>query len=74
VQAINERLLSISFDQLYLVPKVLVVAGGATKTDAIRSVLEWQAMGWKQPIVHDLCTDRETATRLLESKRNVRRA
>lgn len=70
VKEINERLLSITFEQLYLVPKVMVVAGGATKTDAIRSVLEWQAMGWKQPIVHDLCTDRETAIRLLESRRN----
>jgi hypothetical protein len=37
------------------------------------AVLEWQAMGWKQPIVHDLCTDRETATRLLEAKRNLPR-
>ncbi|HEV2473326.1 MAG TPA: sugar-binding domain-containing protein [Chthonomonadales bacterium] len=69
VDAINDRLLSIHFEQLYLVPKVLVVAGGATKIDAIQSVLEWQAMGWKQPIVHDLCTDRETALRLLEAKR-----
>lgn len=73
VKSINERLLSITFEQLYLVPKVVVVAGGATKIDAIRSVLEWQAMGWKQPIVHDLCTDRETAMRLLESKRNMPR-
>src|SRR5690242_13259933 len=73
VQEINERLLSITFEQLYLVPKVVVVAGGATKVDAIRSVLEWQAMGWKQPIVHDLCTDRETAVRLLESRRNAAR-
>jgi len=73
VKSINERLLSVTFEQLYLVPKVLVVAGGATKIDAIRSVLEWQAMGWKQPIVHDLCTDRETAIRLLESRRNVAR-
>jgi DNA-binding transcriptional regulator LsrR (DeoR family) len=73
VKAINERLLSITFEQLYLVPKVVVVAGGATKVDAIRSVLEWQAMGWKQPIVHDLCTDRETAVRLLEAKRNATR-
>lgn len=74
VRAINERLLSITFEQLYLVPKVVVVAGGATKVEAIQSVLEWQAMGWKQPIVHDLCTDRETAVRLLEYKRsNTRR-
>jgi DNA-binding transcriptional regulator LsrR (DeoR family) len=73
VKAINERLLSITFEQLYLVPKVVVVAGGATKVDAIQSVLEWQAMGWKQPIVHDLCTDRETAVRLLEAKRNITR-
>lgn len=72
VQSINERLLSITFEQLHLVPKVVVAAGGATKIDAIRSVLEWQAMGWKQPIVHDLVTDRETAVRLLESKRNRR--
>ncbi|MCS6776696.1 MAG: sugar-binding domain-containing protein [Chloroherpetonaceae bacterium] len=69
VRSINERLLSVTFEQLYLVPKVVVVAGGASKIDAIRSVLEWQAMGWKQPIVHDLCTDRETAIRLLEMKR-----
>ena len=69
VDAINSRLLSITFEQLYHVPKVVVVAGGATKIDAIRTVLEWQAMGWKQPIVHDLCTDRETAVRLLEAKR-----
>lgn len=73
VRTINERLLSITFEQLYLVPKVVVVAGGATKIDAIRSVLEWQAMGWEQPIVHDLCTDRETAIRLLEAKRNIAR-
>jgi DNA-binding transcriptional regulator LsrR (DeoR family) len=73
VSSINERLLSVTFEQLYLVPKVVVVAGGATKVDAIRSVLEWQAMGWEQPIVHDLCTDRETALRLLESKRSPRR-
>jgi len=73
VTSINDRLLSITFEQLYYVPKVVVVAGGATKVDAIRSVLEWQAMGWSQPIVHDLCTDRETAIRLLESKRNTRR-
>jgi DNA-binding transcriptional regulator LsrR (DeoR family) len=73
VKAINERLLSITFEQLYLVPKVVVVAGGATKVDAIRSVLEWQAMGWNQPIVHDLCTDRETAVRLLEAKRKATR-
>lgn len=73
VKHINERLLSITFEQLYLVPKVVVVAGGATKVDAIRSVLEWQAMGWKQPIVHDLCTDRETAIRLLEAKRHSAR-
>ena len=73
VLSINERLLSVTFEQLYLVPKVVVVAGGATKVDAIRSVLEWQAMGWEQPIVHDLCTDRETAMRLLESKRSPRR-
>lgn len=70
VNTINERLLSITFDQLYLVPKVVVVAGGASKVDAIQSVLEWQAMGWKQPIVHDLCTDRETAVRLLAAKRS----
>ena len=69
VKSINDRLLSITFEQLYLIPKVVVVAGGATKVDAIRSVLEWQAMGWKQPIVHDLCTDRETAERLLDAKR-----
>ena len=69
VASINDRLLSVTFEQLYLVPKVVVVAGGATKVDAIRSVLEWQAMGWKQPIVHDLCTDRETAELLLEAKR-----
>ena len=69
VNAINARLLSITFEQLYLVPKVVVVAGGASKVDAIRSVLEWQAMGWKQPLVHDLCTDRETALRLLETQR-----
>jgi DNA-binding transcriptional regulator LsrR (DeoR family) len=69
VQAINERLLSVTFEQLYLVPKVVVIAGGATKFDAIYSVLEWQSMGWTQPIVHDLCTDRETAVRLLEAKR-----
>ena len=73
VKAINERLLSITFEQLYMVPKVVVVAGGATKIEAIQSVLEWQAMGWKQPIVHDLCTDRETAVRLLEAKRNSSR-
>ena len=73
VRAINERLLSITFEQLYYVPKVVVVAGGATKIDAIHSVLEWQAMGWSQPIVHDLCTDRETAVRLLALKRNARR-
>ena len=73
VNSINERLLSITFVQLYHVPKVVVVAGGATKIDAIQSVLEWQAMGWKQPIVHDLCTDRETAVRLLEAKRNSTR-
>jgi DNA-binding transcriptional regulator LsrR (DeoR family) len=64
------HVLSITFEQLYLVPKVVVVAGGATKIDAIRSVLEWQAMGWTQPIVHDLCTDHETAMRLLEAKRH----
>ncbi len=69
VDFINERLLSIHFEQLYMVPKVLIVAGGATKIDAIHSVLEWQAMGWKQPVVHDLCTDRETAIRLLELRR-----
>ena len=73
VVAINERLLSITFEQLYLVPKVVIVAGGATKIDAIHSSLEWQAMGWKQPLVHDLCTDRETAVRLLAMKRNNRR-
>jgi DNA-binding transcriptional regulator LsrR (DeoR family) len=73
VKSINERLLSITFEQLYLVPKVVVVAGGATKIDAIRSVLEWQAMGWTQPLVHDLCTDRETAVRLLEARRNTSR-
>ena len=63
----------VTFEQLYLVPKVVVIAGGATKFDAIHSVLEWQSMGWKQPIVHDLCTDRETALRLLEAKRTTRR-
>lgn len=73
VVGINERLLSITFEQLYLVPKVVVVAGGATKIDAIHSALEWQAMGWRQPLVHDLCTDRETAIRLLAMKRNNRR-
>ena len=73
VEVINSKLLSVHFEQLYLVPKVVVVAGGATKVDAIRSVLEWQAMGWTQPIVHDLCTDRETAVRLLEAKRNTTR-
>ncbi|HLJ54331.1 MAG TPA: sugar-binding domain-containing protein [Chthonomonadaceae bacterium] len=73
VDAINARLLSVTFEQLYLVPKVVVVAGGASKADAIRSVLEWQAMGWKQPLVHDLCTDRETAVRLLEAKRAATR-
>jgi DNA-binding transcriptional regulator LsrR (DeoR family) len=69
VEAINDRLLSVKFEQLHLVPKVVVIAGGATKFDAIQSVLEWQSMGWKQPIVHDLCTDRETAVRLLEARR-----
>ncbi len=73
VTSINDRLLSITFEQLYLVPKVVVVAGGASKIDAIQSALEWQAMGWKQPIIHDLCTDRETAMRLLDFKRNNRR-
>ena len=72
VNTINSRLLSITFEQLYHVPKVVVVAGGATKIDAIRSALEWQAMGWKQPIIHDICTDRETAIRLLEAKRSAR--
>ncbi|MBC7529162.1 MAG: hypothetical protein H7308_16625 [Chthonomonadaceae bacterium] len=74
VASINERLLSVTFEQLYLVPKVVVVAGGASKIDAIQSALEWQAMGWKQPIIHDLCTDRETALRLLDFKRNTRRS
>ncbi len=69
VQYINERLLSITFEQLYYVPKVLVVAGGASKVDAIHSALEWQAMGWKQPLIHDLCTDKDTAMRLLELRR-----
>lgn len=73
VHTINEKLLSITFEQLFLVPKVVVVAGGATKIEAIRSVLEWQSMGWTQPLVHDLCTDRETAIRLLEAKRNTGR-
>lgn len=74
VQAINERLLSVTIEQLMLVPKVVVVAGGATKFDAIHSVLEWQAIGWKQPIVHDLCTDRVTAERLLQARRSTRRS
>jgi DNA-binding transcriptional regulator LsrR (DeoR family) len=73
VSRINDRLLSITFDQLFLVPKVVVVAGGATKVEAIRSVLEWREMGWKQPLVHDLCTDKETALRLLEAKRKSSR-
>ncbi len=74
VNTINDKLLSITFEQLYLVPKVLVVAGGATKVDAIHSVLDWQAMGWRQPVVHDLCTDRDTAIRLMELRRSGRRA
>ncbi|HLV78700.1 MAG TPA: sugar-binding domain-containing protein [Chthonomonadaceae bacterium] len=73
VEVINARLLSIHFEQLYLVPKVIVVAGGASKVDAIQSVLEWREMGFAQPIVHDLCTDRETALRLLAAKRNSAR-
>lgn len=73
VHILNERIVSINFDQLFQIPKVVIVAGGGTKFDATRSVLEWQSMGWKQPIVHDLCTDRETAERLLTSRRSGRR-
>lgn len=72
IQAINSRLLSVDFEQFTLIPKVMVVAGGATKVDAIHSLLEWRAMGWRQPLIHDLCTDRETAIRLLDLRRATR--
>ncbi|MDE2208035.1 MAG: hypothetical protein KGK12_15505, partial [Armatimonadetes bacterium] len=68
VAEINCRLVSVSFDQLQMIPKVVAVAGGKTKVEAIRSVLEWAKMGWRQPLVHDLVTDSQTASHLIQAK------
>ncbi|CAN5891822.1 hypothetical protein BH11GEM2_BH11GEM2_00830 [soil metagenome] len=56
--ALDDRILGITIDQLRKVRRVVAVAGGGDKTEAI-------AAGLKTTLVHALITDRVTAEALL---------
>jgi DNA-binding transcriptional regulator LsrR (DeoR family) len=56
--ALDDRILGITIDQLRKVRRVVAVAGGGGKTEAI-------AAGLKTRLVHALITDRATAEALL---------
>ncbi|CAN5205829.1 sugar-binding transcriptional regulator [soil metagenome] len=60
--ALDDRILGITTDQLRKVRRVVAVAGGADKTDAV-------AAGLKTALVHVLITDRATAEALLTRAR-----
>jgi DNA-binding transcriptional regulator LsrR (DeoR family) len=56
---LDERILGITTEQLHKAPRVVAVAGGPDKVDAIRAAL-------RSDIVDVLITDQETAEELLE--------
>jgi DNA-binding transcriptional regulator LsrR (DeoR family) len=59
---LNDRVISIDFEQLRKIPRVVGIAGGRRKTAAIRGALEGR-------LVNVLITDRHTAERLLQHNR-----
>ncbi len=63
---LNERVISIEFEQLRHVNRVVGIAGGERKTAAIRGALEGR-------LVNVLITDRHTADRLLQTQRQDER-
>ncbi len=58
IDAIDHRSISITADQLRAVPEVIAVAGGPTKTDAVRAAL-------RTGLIDSLVTDAALAERLL---------
>jgi DNA-binding transcriptional regulator LsrR (DeoR family) len=63
IEEINDRLLCITPDQLRKVNKVIVAAGGPFKVDALFTLLSMP-----NAITHELCTDEQTAQKLLARK------
>lgn len=61
IDEIDARMLSVTLDMFRKIPKVIAVAGGPFKTDAIFALLTFE-----EPLVHELVTDRITAEILLE--------
>jgi len=59
IQDVDDRCIAIPELQLRRIPHVIAVAGGETKTQAIRAVLV-------SGLVHSLITDAATARRLIE--------
>ena len=57
--SLDERILGITAEQLHKAPRVVAVAGGPEKTDAIRAAL-------KSEIIDVLITDQQTAEELAE--------
>jgi DNA-binding transcriptional regulator LsrR (DeoR family) len=57
--SLDERILGITAEQLHKAPRVVAVAGGPEKTDAIRAAL-------KSEMIDVLITDQETAESLAE--------
>lgn len=60
ISPVDDRVIGMELDQLRQVPRVVGVAGGARKTDAIRAAATG---GW----INVLVTDRRTAERVLET-------
>lgn len=63
VDAIDDRSVAITVDELRRIPEVIAVAGGVTKTVAIRAAL-------RTGLVKSLITDAATAERLLRGDRD----
>jgi DNA-binding transcriptional regulator LsrR (DeoR family) len=63
INLLNDRIICINEEQLHMITKVLVVGGGPLKVNAI-----WQVLNSIQPnpLVQELCTDEETAKKLIE--------
>lgn len=59
---LNKRIISINEDQLRMVGRVIAIAGGPAKVDAIYEVLR---KAEPKPLLHQLCTDRYTADKLI---------
>jgi len=60
IDEINDKLLCITLEQLRMVKKVIVAAGGSFKVNALFTLLSQSS-----PIIHELCTDERTAQGLL---------